>query len=131
MQWLVLIWYALKEMCYRFGGWLHDNLRTIANVLGVICPYVTAYAVLRGYQARGYIGVGGEWFIPFAFWIAMYVLRYVANKTGKGITIPVPSKRFTEVSEDGEITVHTSRIQELLVYLSDLEDWLDRKGLIK
>lgn len=111
-------------------SWLHNNLRNIANVLGVICPYATGYAVLSAYQTRGHFAVGGEWFIPLMFWLVMYLLRSIANRTGKGISIPKPSKRFTEVSDDGEITIPTARVEELIQYMCDLEDWMERKGLM-
>lgn len=127
MQMLLSI---IKEAIGAVVYWLHNNLRNIANVLGVVCPYATGWSIIRAYQDRGYLGFGGEWFVPLAFWVVMYLLRTIANKTGKGITIPRPTKRFTEVSEDGEITVPTTRIEELLVYLCDLEDWLERKGLM-
>ena len=111
-------------------SWLHNNLRNIANILGVICLYVTGYAVLSAYQIRGHFAAGGEWFIPLMFWFVMYLLRSIANRTGKGISIPKPSKRFTEVSDDGEITIPTARVEELIQYMCDLEDWMERKGLM-
>lgn len=111
-------------------SWLHNNLRNIANILGVICPYATGYAVLSAYQTRGHFAVGGEWFVPLMFYFVMYLLRSIANRTGKGISIPKPSKRFTKVSDDGEITIPIARVEELLQYMCDLEDWMERKGLM-
>ena len=111
-------------------SWLHNNLRNIANVLAVICPYATGYAVVSAYQARGHFAVGGEWFVPLMFYLVIYLLRSIANRTGKGISIPKPSKRFTKVSDDGEITIPIARVEELLQYMCDLEDWMERKGLM-
>jgi len=111
-------------------SWLHNNLRNIANILGVICPYATGYAVLSAYQARGYFAVGSEWFVPLMFWLVTYMLRAIANKTGKGTSIPRPRKRFTEVTEDGEVSVPMDRSEEMILYLCDLEDWMERKGLM-
>lgn len=110
--------------------WLHNNLRNIANVLGVVCPYVTGYVVLSVYRARGHFAVGGEWFIPLIFWLVTYLLRAIVNKTGKGTSIPRPKKRFTEVTEDGEVSVPMDRSEEMILYLCDLEDWMERKGLM-
>lgn len=111
-------------------SWLHNNLRNIANILGVICPYATGYAVLSAYQSRGHFAVGGEWFVPLMFWLVTYMLRAIANKTGKGTSIPRPRKRFTEVTEDGEVSVPMDRSEEMILYLCDLEDWMERKGLM-
>ena len=30
----------------------------------------------------------------------------------------------------GEVSIPNNRIQELILYLADLEDWLERKGLL-
>ena len=37
---------------------------------------------------------------------------------------------FTEVDDYGEVSIPNNRIQELILYLADLEDWLERKGLL-
>lgn len=44
--------------------------------------------------------------------------------------IPVPNERFTEISEDGEVSVNYERLQEMLIYMADLEDYLEMKGLL-
>ena len=108
-----------------------SNLRNFANILSALLPYVM---YLVGQQIcshnAGQIKVGFELLIPLGFCVVIYFLKSAANKIGKGITIPVPSKRFTEVDEDGEVSVQNSRVQELILYLADLEDWLERKGLL-
>lgn len=128
---LSVVLLAVIEAADVFGHWVHNNLRNFASVLSAICPYLTALLVLNAYRQNGQFAFGFEWFVPLIFWIVIWILRTIANKTGKGITIPKPVKRFTEVSEDGEITISTQRIEELLVYMCDLEDWLERKGLTK
>lgn len=126
-----IVFTSAKEAGKRFMSWIHNNLKVFANVLSVMCPYVTALAVLNAYNKCGQLTIGFEWFIPLVFWIVIWMLRTIANKTGKGITIPKPVKRFTEVSEDGEITIPTQRVEELVVYMCDLEDWLEKEGLMK
>lgn len=79
---------------------------------------------------RGQVTVGSELFIPIVVCVIIYYLRSYANKIGKGTTIPVPEKRFTEVDDYGEVSIPNNRIQELILYLADLEDWLERKGLL-
>lgn len=61
---------------------------------------------------------------------ALYCAKWYASKIGKGRSIPVPMKRFTQVSEDGEVSVETGRIQEMLLYVADVEDYLERHGMI-
>ena len=107
-----------------------NNLRNFAWILNFILPYVMYIIGQNVRAARGYFGIGGELLIPIIFCVITYVLRSYANKIGKGITIPVPEKRFTEVDDYGEVSIPNNRIQELILYLADLEDWLERKGLL-
>mgnify|MGYP007121554781 CR=1 FL=1 len=45
--------------------------------------------------------------------------------------IPIPEKRFTEVDKDsGLVTVERDRLQEMLLYMADLEDTIERKGML-
>ena len=107
-----------------------SNLRNFAWILNFILPYLM-YIIGQNVRAtRGYLSVGGELFIPVVFCVIIYVLRSYADKIGKGTNIPVPDKRFTEVDDYGEASIPNDRIQELILYLADLEDWLERKGLL-
>lgn len=107
-----------------------SNLRNFAWILNFILPYLMYIIGQNVYAKRGHLSVGGEIFLPVVFCVIIYVLRSYANKIGKGTTIPVPDKRFTEVDDYGEVSIPNSRIQELILYLADLEDWLERKGLL-
>ena len=107
-----------------------NNLRNFARILSFILPYVMYVIGQNVCAERGKIAFGGELFIPILFCVITYYIRSYANKIGKGTTIPVPDKRFTEVDDDGEVSIPNNRIQELILYLADLEDWLERKGLL-
>ena len=109
---------------------IKNNLRNFAWILNFILPYLMYIVGQNVCAERGYLDIGGELLIPIAFCIITYILRSYANKIGKGTTIPVPDKRFTEVDDDGEVSIQNNRIQELILYLADLEDWLERKGLL-
>ena len=107
-----------------------NNLRNFAWILNFILPYVMYVIGQNACAERGKIAFGGELFIPILFCVITYYIRSYANKIGKGTTIPVPDKRFTEVDDYGEVSIPNNRIQELILYLADLEDWLERKGLL-
>ena len=107
-----------------------NNLRNFARILSFILPYVMYVIGQNVCAERGKIAFGGELFIPILFCVITYYIRSYANKIGKGTTIPVPDKRFTEVDDYGEVSIPNNRIQELILYLADLEDWLERKGLL-
>lgn len=107
-----------------------NNLRNFARILSFILPYVMYVIGQNVCAERGKIAFGGELFIPILFCVITYYIRSYANKIGKGTTIPVPEKRFTEVDDDDEVSIRNSRIQELILYMADLEDWFERKGLL-
>ena len=100
--------------------------------MNFIAPYVTLYigAYLEPDRHKIIFGFGNEIFIPIVFALVIYILKLIANKTGKGINLPVPAKRFTQVDDDGEVSIENDRIQELILYLADFEDWLERKGML-
>lgn len=118
------------ETIVSVGYFIKSNLRNFATILGVILPYVMYFIGQQSVIDRGKITVGGEILVPIIFMTIIFYLKSTANKLGKGTTIPVPEKRFTKVEDDGEVTVENRRIQELILYLADLEDWLERKGLL-
>ena len=107
-----------------------NNLRNFAKFLNFILPYVMYSIGQYVRNQRGMLSVGGEIFIPLIFCILIFFIKSYANKIGKGTTIPIPNKRFTEEDDDGEVSIENRRIQELILYTADLEDWLERKGLL-
>lgn len=127
----------LKVLCavtadafFGFAYFVKSNLVNFANILNFTSPYVM-YAVGRYItHKRGNESIGGEIFIPILFAVVTYYLKSTANKLGKGITVPVPEKRFTQVDDDGEVSIENNKIQEIILYLADLEDWLEKKGLL-
>ena len=123
---LAIIIDAVRAIDY----FITSNLRNFAWLLNFILPYVMYLIGQNVYDKRGCFGIGSEVFIPIIFCVIIYYLRSYANKIGKGTTIPVPDKRFTGVADDGEISIPNNRIQELILYLADLEDWFERKGLL-
>lgn len=127
--WRVLIEVTVDALCY-FAYFVKSNLNTFANILNLLLPYVMYFIGQQVVVNRGDMSVGYELLTPLAFIVVIYYLRSTANKLGKGITIPIPEKRFTKVEDDGEVNVEHKRLQELLLYLADLEDWLERKGLL-
>ena len=120
----------IHDIVQAIHYFITNNLRNFAQILNFILPYIMYVIGQKVCLERGKIAFGGEIFIPIIFCVITYYIRSYANKIGKGTTIPVPEKRFTEVDDDGEVSIRNNRIQELILYLADLEDWLERKGLL-
>ena len=111
---------------------VESNVRNVAIIVKAALPYLMWYLGASLYEERGEFAVGGEVFIPLIVFIITYYLSQYANHIGKGEKIPVPKKRFTQSGDDdGEVVVETSRTEEMILYLADLEDWLERKGLLR
>lgn len=113
----------IKDTVQSFTLWIHNHTKQIAEVIDMLYPYLIAYLVAG--ELRPNVG----WFLPPLFWCIVYVLKMYAKRTGKGISVPKPVTRFTEVSEDGEITIPTTRIEELILYMCDLEDWFEKEKI--
>ena len=111
---------------------VESNIRNVAIIVNEVLPYLMWYLGASLYEERGEFAVGGEVFIPLIVFIITYYLSQYANHIGKGEKIPVPKSRFTQPGDDdGEVVVETSRTEEMILYLADLEDWLQRKGLLR
>lgn len=118
------------DALYTIGYFLTSNMRNFANILDVSSPYLMYFAGQYA-QTGGYDFVYGyELIIPIIVVLTTYYLHSAANKTGKGNACPVPRKRFTTVNEDGEVTIENARLQELILYMADLEDWMERKNIL-
>lgn len=111
-------------MIKRIVNSVRFYLMPVSSILKFSLPYFMMWVFTKN----------SEWYIyliPVFVWIAAGCLQMLANKKGRGNEIPVPADRFTEVSDDGEISVNSNRLQEMLVYMADLEDWMERKGIAK
>ncbi len=125
-----IIYEITYETFCSFTYFIKSNLITFANILNLIAPYTMYFVGQHVAHNRNKVIIGYEALIPCAFIVIIYYLRSTANKIGKGMTVPIPDKRFTEVDEDGEVSIEHNRIQELLLYMADLEDWMERKGIL-
>lgn len=122
----------IKEAFYVLFDFIASNLRNVSLILRVCLPYYMWYLGADLYNQRGGFYIGGEIFVPLVVFIITYYIRQYANRLGKGERIPVPEKRFTEKGNmEGEYTIETERIEEMIIYMSNLEDYLHRKGLLK
>lgn len=120
----------IKDICRNVAYFIETNLKNAATLLEILIPYIMYFIGVQAFIKRGSVEIGVEFLLPFVIHIIIYFLRSYANKIGKGVTVPLPSKRFTEVDDDGEVSINNDRIQELLLYMADLEDHLERKGLL-
>lgn len=122
---------TLYDITFVVGYFVENNLKNFATLLSIMLPFVMLLIGQAVALKRGSFAIGSEILIPPFVGVIIYFIRSFANKLGKGITVPIPKKRFTEVdNETGEVNILNDRVQELILYVADLEDWLQRKGLL-
>ena len=107
-----------------------NSLGHIINLMEISLPYVCLALGQYLRDQRGYSGIGGEVFLPVFVFFIIYFSRMFLNKIGKGSNIPTPTKRFTEDIGDGEIVIESDRLQELIIYLYDLEEWMSKNNMM-
>lgn len=112
----------IREVRY----WFDNNIRNLPTLLNIILPYLMYFLGVK-IKTRYLCLV---LIIPVIVYLISYYSKSYANKINKGSAIPVPSKRFTQEDEFGEVSIDQDRISELILYMADLEDFLSRKGLL-
>lgn len=115
---------TLSEGVKSFKKNFKEELGKIAVIIQIMLPAVFCFAGLQWYAVL---------ILCALLWImTKYIseLSYKLNNiTQKGI--PVPEKRYTKVGEDGEISLEEVDAEEAILYLCEIEDYLEMKGLIK
>lgn len=122
MMWSNFVW--------KFQDVIANGMSGIGNALLASGPFVMLLVGEYAYADRGYWAVGGEVILPFVFVIAGFALKSYARVSGTDHSdIPVPYRRFTKVDyNSGQVDVEYDRVQEMILYMADLEDWFDRNG---
>ena len=118
------------DFLHAVAYFITSNMRNFANILNVFCPYLMYFTGQYVQTGSFKFIYGYHLIIPIVIVLLTYYLHSAANKVGKGNACPVPVKRFTHVSEDGEVSIENDRLQELILYMADLEDWMERKNIL-
>lgn len=104
--------------------WFDDNIRNLPSLLNMVLPYLMYFLGIK--LRLNYIYL----VIPIIVYLISYYSKSYANKINKGHSIPAPAKRFTSEDEYGEVSIDQDRLSELILYMADLEDFLERKRLL-
>lgn len=62
--------------------------------------------------------------------VLSYVIKLLSDILNTGKAFPVPYKRFTVEDEYEGITVNRSDLEEMILFMNDYENWLDRNGYV-
>lgn len=114
---------AFKATVY----FIKHNLKKLSKGVLVALPFIMYYLGTRYGLSKD--GIAMWIIIPSLVFGLSAMIDWIAKNYENKVDLPVPPKRFTRVDEDGEVTIETKRLQELIIWLSEYEDWLERKGI--
>lgn len=93
--------------------------------------YFIPYAVIASSYFTGCSVVASMnmfWLTVLAQVICFITSKYLKYNEVEDTGFPVPVKRFTSESRDGEVSIEKNRLQEMILYVSEVEDWLESSG---
>ena len=100
----------------------------ISNFILVVTPFIALMLGQIEYERRGYAAIGGEVVLIAFLLIVAFAMRSASRVSGNSTyTLPVPAERFTEVDYE-MVSVEKERLNDLMLYMADLEDWFEDNG---
>lgn len=119
---------SILELYYQFKYFISINIKYLIKLIDISIPYIYAYISILLYKDRNSIIIGYEVLIPIIAYIILSVLNSFLNKINRGYDIPIPRERFTILNDNGNVSVDNSSINDIILYLYDLEEYLKSKG---
>ena len=119
---------SISELYHQFKYFISINIKYLIKLIDISIPYIYAYISILLYRERNSLIIGYEVLIPIITYIILSVLNNFLNKINKGYDIPLPRERFTTLNDNGNISVDNSSINDIILYLYDLEEYLKSKG---
>lgn len=115
----------------RARDWMTCSLPKTASKLPMLVLYFMPYVIIASALFTGCSVVASMnmfWLTVLAQSVCFITSKYLKYSGVEDTGFPVPPKRFTSESRDGEVTVENSRLQEMILYVCDVEDWLESSG---
>ena len=104
--------------------YIKHGSRPLGMLVGTVCPFVS---VLFCYNFKSlYLSL----LLSFIMISISVFLKVFADIVNAGKDIPIPYKRFTKDDEYDGVTVSKSDLDGMIVYMNDLENWLESQGLV-
>ena len=119
---------SISELYHQFKYFISINIKYLIKLIDISIPYIYAYISILLYRDRNSFIIGYEILIPIIAYIILSILNNFLNKINKGYDIPLPRERFTTLNDNGNLSVDNSSINDIILYLYDLEEYLKSKG---
>lgn len=115
---------TLRELICDVSICVYENGKILIYMLQIFF-----FILFRGLSYYVDLSVCALLFTSSLF-VTEYLFRLLSNvKHVSEDGIPIPPERYTKTTEEGFVQVE--KIEEAVVYLCDVEDYLKRKGLLK
>ena len=114
-------------MQVRAKAWLKQNASLLLTIADMIVP---AFAILIWKNVEGPLGPFLSLGVCFLIQVILSVSRHFYAWLRERTDMPKPERRFTKEEDDGEVTIEYSRLQELILFMDEYENWLEDNGLI-
>ena len=108
-----------------------NSLPKVASRLPVAIVYLIPYVIIASSHFVGCSAVASMnmfWLTVLAQATCFITSKYLKYSEVEDTGFPVPVKRFTSESGDGEVSIEKNRLQEMILYVSEVEDWLESSG---
>ena len=119
---------SILELYHQFKYFISINLKYLIKLIDISIPYIYAYISILLYRERNNLIIGYEVLIPIIAYIILSILNNFLNKINRGYDIRVPRERFTTLNDNGNVSVDNSSVNDIILYLYDLEEYLKSKG---
>lgn len=115
----------------RARDWMTCSLPKTASKLPMLVLYFIPYVIIASALFTGcsaIVSMNMFWLTLLAQSVCFITSKYLKYSKVEDTGFPVPSKRFTSESGDGEVSIEKNRLQEMILYVSEVEDWLESSG---
>ena len=107
-----------------------DLPKTASKLPGLVLYFIPYVIIASSYLVGCSVVVSMNmfWLTLLAQSVCFITSKYLKYNKVEDTGFPVPSKRFTSESGDGEVSIEKNRLQEMILYVSEVEDWLESSG---
>lgn len=116
----------LKAMRTRAIYWLTHNVMLLVTLVDMLVPLI---ALLIYMHIEGPLDLLASLVVCFIIQVGVSVSRHFYMWQNERHNVPMPSERFTKDEGNGEVTIEYARLQELILFTYEYENWLEEQGM--
>lgn len=117
----------IETMRARIKSWLKQNASLLLTIVDMLVPLV---AVLISMNLEGLRGLIISLVVCLIVQSILGVSRHYYAWARERTDMPKPDKRFTREEDGGEVTIEYARLQELILFMDEYENWLEANNLV-